>query len=333
MVPLVGLGKSGLEVSRVAFGAGPVSNLLTDSADHPTDLQVATIQHAVELGINWFDTAATYADGKSETILGSVLSRLKPQRPIQLATKVRIGPEETGEIRDAILRSVEGSLKRLRVSSLALLQLHNSVTSRRGDLPTSLTIDDLFEPQGVLDTFRELKDQGVIRAAGLTGIGDANLLCQAVRSDEFDTIQVPCHLLNPSAIRPAMIPCQDTDYGEIMAHASERRMGTFAIRVLAGGALAGHAASPHTHKTKFFPLDLYERDKQVAAALARTLNIDGSIEELALHYIFSSQYVNSAIIGFGTPEQVDEAVRIAQTPALTPEEIESLEAAVFTQYL
>ena len=118
MVPLVGLGKSGLEVSRVAFGAGPVSNLLTDSADHPTDLQVATIQRAVELGINWFDTAATYAEGKSETILGSVLSQLKPSRPIQLATKVRIGPEETGEIRDAILRSVEGSLRRLRVSSM-----------------------------------------------------------------------------------------------------------------------------------------------------------------------------------------------------------------------
>jgi len=58
---LIPFGSTDIEVSRIAFGAGPVSNLLTDSAEHPTPMQFATIQRALDLGINWFDTAATYA--------------------------------------------------------------------------------------------------------------------------------------------------------------------------------------------------------------------------------------------------------------------------------
>lgn len=331
MLPLISLGKTGLQVSRIAFGAGPVSNLLTTAADDPTDAQVATIHRAVEQGINWFDTAATYADGKSETILGKVLSQLKPVKPLHLATKARIAPEETGNLRDTILRSVEGSLQRLRVSSVTLLQLHNSVTPERGMLPTSLALADVLGSQGVLETFLELKEQGIIRAMGITGIGDAALLKEILNSGHFDTIQAPCHLLNPSTIRPIPAALPDTDSGETLAHAFQLGLGTFAIRVLAGGALAGHPPSPHTHKTKFFPLDLYERDKIRTARLARALKIEGSLQELALRYILSVPAINSAIIGFASPEQVDEAVRIAQTPPLPLEDLEALDAAVIAE--
>lgn len=329
MVPLVSFGNSDLLVSRVAFGAGPVSNLLTDSADEPTELQVATIQRAIERGINWFDTAATYAEGRSETILGKVLSQLQPAYPVHLATKARIGPEQIGEIREAILRSIEGSLTRLQVSSVTLLQLHNSVTEKRGTLPTSLTIEDVLGKRGVLETFLELKEQGIVEAIGITGIGDAALLKEILETGELASIQAPCHLLNPSGIRSIPEELPDTDSGQTLAYAARRGLASFAIRVLAGGALAGHDPSPHTLKTKFFPLDLYQRDRERATRLAAALQYDRPLRETALHYVLSSPCITSAIVGFATPEQVDEAVRIAQTRPLSQEEIAALEASVF----
>jgi aryl-alcohol dehydrogenase-like predicted oxidoreductase len=65
--------------------------------------------------------------------------------------------------------------------------------------------------------------------------------------------------------------------------------------------------------------------------LAAALQYDRPLRETALHYVLSLPCITSAIIGFATPEQVDEAVRIAQTPPLSPEEIAALEASVFGQ--
>ena len=330
---LIPFGSTDVEVSRIAFGAGPVSNLLTESADHPTPMQFATIQRALDLGINWFDTAATYAEGRSETILGHVLSQVDHPQPLHLATKARVAPDETGRIRDAVLRSVEGSLRRLRVSNVTLLQLHNSVTTNRGDQPTSLSLDDVLGAGGVLEAFRELRDQNVIQSCGLTGIGDAPLLKKLIETGEFASIQAPCHLLNPSTIRKIPSKLPDVDYGQTLQHAAQSGLATFAIRVLAGGALAGHPPSPHAHKTKFFPLDLYERDRHRAIQLVESLGETRPLREPALQYILSVPGISSAIIGFGSPDQVDEAVRIAQTPPLSPEEIARLETAVFAPYL
>jgi len=82
-------------------------------------------------------------------------------------------------------------------------------------------------------------------------------------------------------------------------------MGIFAIRVFAGGALLGHEPSAHTYKTPFFPLDLYQRDRQRAAEVAR----GGSLKEAALRFVLDDIRVHSAIIGFGSPEHVEELIR------------------------
>jgi hypothetical protein len=74
-------------------------------------------------------------------------------------------------------------------------------------------------------------------------------------------MQVPFHLLNPSAGHAVPDDYEETNYGEIIADCAAANMGVLAIRVLAGGALAGSPPSPHTFKTPFFPLALYERDQ------------------------------------------------------------------------
>jgi aryl-alcohol dehydrogenase-like predicted oxidoreductase len=100
----------------------------------------------------------------------------------------------------------------------------------------------------------------------------------------------------------------ETDYGNIMADCAEMRMGVFAIRVLAGGALAGQAPSPHTKKTPFFPLELFERDSARAAALRERLGPGRRLEQEAIRFAVGHRHVTAAIIGFGDPRQVDDAV-------------------------
>src|SRR5436190_13098429 len=121
------LGKTTILVSRLSFGAGPISTLMVGSDD---DRQREAVAHAIERGINWFDTAATYGGGASEANLGRVLEELEAASNVHVATKVRLMPDDLADIRSAVRRCVEGSLQRLRLPRVTLLQLHNSITAR-----------------------------------------------------------------------------------------------------------------------------------------------------------------------------------------------------------
>lgn len=130
------LGRTGIKVSTISFGGGPVSGLMTGT---DTDAQHDVVAAAINTGINWFDTAPGYGAGSSEANLGRALSEIKPVEPIHIATKVRIPLDSTEPITDIIRRSVDESLQRLRASSITLLQLHNGITAERGDEPASIT--------------------------------------------------------------------------------------------------------------------------------------------------------------------------------------------------
>ena len=88
------LGNTGIKVSAIAFGAGPVPALMTDTTE---DAQVDTIRRAIAGGINWFDTAATYGNGTSELNLGKTLRELGEPEGIHIATKVRLTPDQLGK--------------------------------------------------------------------------------------------------------------------------------------------------------------------------------------------------------------------------------------------
>src|SRR4249920_2683085 len=111
------LGSTGLAVSAIAFGAGPVSQLLTGDCQQA---QRETILRAVELGVNWFDTAATYGEGRSEESLGRVFQELGPTATaaVHVATKVRIPVAALHDIRRFVLDSVALSLKRLQIPAV-----------------------------------------------------------------------------------------------------------------------------------------------------------------------------------------------------------------------
>jgi aryl-alcohol dehydrogenase-like predicted oxidoreductase len=106
------------------------------------------------------------------------------------------------------------------------------------------------------------------------------------------------------------------DYGHIIEDCADRGMGVMAIRVFAAGALVGQEAAPHTHTTKFFPLDLYRRDQQRAAQMQRSVFGEMPMAEAALRFVVGHPSVSSAIIGFGKTEQVDQAVESVEHGAL-----------------
>lgn len=338
------LGKTGINVSCVSFGAGPVSALMTSAEKY--DEQRRVVERAIELGVNWFDTAATYGDGRSEESLGRVLyevsssgfrvssSESAKQRPgtrnpeletgFHVATKVRIPPDRTHDFRGYVLQSLEESLRRLRLPRVTLLQVHNSITPRRGDLPTSLSPNDVLGPDGVLEGMQELQKAGLVEHLGITGLGEPAALVEVLKSGQFATVQAPYNLLNPSAGREMPAGFCESNLGNLFATCQALGIGVFAIRVYAGGALAGQPPSAHTLTTKFFPLDLYERDLAHAAAIERSLPQELSLPEVALRFAIAHPGVASALVGFGSPEQVEQAVAFAERGPLAAAEIERL---------
>ncbi|HEX7548964.1 MAG TPA: aldo/keto reductase [Candidatus Methylomirabilis sp.] len=307
------LGRTGIRVSAIAFGAGPVSGWMDDLSP---DAQCAVIQRALDLGINWLDTAAGYGNGQSEAGLGRAFAHLGLPDGVYVATKVRYPEGRLGDIREYTRESVEASLGRLGMRRVTLLQLHNLITMRRGDKPTSITPEEVLRKGGVLEVFRELQAEGLIWHLGLTGIGRPAALRVVVESGGFDTIQVPYNLLNPSAGHQMSESFTDTNYGNIMTDCAAQCMGVFAIRVFAGGALLGAPPSAHTLKTPFFPLALYERDARRAGALAALLSAGLSMQAAALRFALAHPHVTSALAGFRTPAEVDQAVSALFSPPL-----------------
>src|SRR5438094_400196 len=182
-------GRTGLDVSLLGFGCGAVGGLMIkgEAAD-----QERAVARAVELGINYFDTAQMYGNGQSERNLGRVLQALKPD--VHVGTKVRLPPTERGQIGQAIAASLEASLKRLQRESVDLFQFHNAIvgTTKGADFAADTVLDE------VVPAFERLRDQGKFRFFGITANGETAALHRVVDARRFDSGQVSYNLLNPS---------------------------------------------------------------------------------------------------------------------------------------
>jgi aryl-alcohol dehydrogenase-like predicted oxidoreductase len=321
------LGRTGIEVSAIAFGAGPVSGWMNEP---DAERRLAVVRRAVDVGINWFDTAAGYGNGLSERRLGEALAAIESRHELHVATKVRVQVDQLDAIAEAVEQSLDASLGRLGVPSVTLLQLHNAITEKRGDEPFSISVDDVLKPGGVAEAFARVKRAGKVRCLGLTGLGHPKCLVKVIREfaeaagEPLDSVQTPYHMLNPTAA--ANMPGytgDDVNYGNFVFECVPD-VATFAIRVFAGGALLGNPPSAHTHVTPFFPMSLYERDTHRAHKLQVYLAERGWFDDMAttaLRFVIPTSFA-AAILGFATPQQVDFAVRREVFYPL-PEEIRS----------
>jgi len=305
------LGRTGLSLSVLGYGCGAVGGLMVrgTAAD-----QERAIARAVELGINYFDTAPLYGNGESERNLGRVLASLRPN--IHLGTKVNVGPGERGRIGDAVVASLEQSLRRLGRDSVDLFQLHNTISTASGDrmLAPDIVLDQ------VVPAFERLRQQGKTRFFGFTAVGDSAALHRLIDARVFDTAQVSYNLLNPSAgaALPPNYPAQD--YGQLLERARAVGMGTIGIRVLAGGALSGSTARHALASPPPEPIGSatsFEADVERARRLEPLVR-EGHASDLieaGLRFVIAQPALTTVLVGTSTLEQFEHAAAaIARGP-------------------
>jgi aryl-alcohol dehydrogenase-like predicted oxidoreductase len=308
------LGRTGLKVAALGFGCGAVGGLMVRGA--PAD-QERAVARAVELGINYFDTAASYGNGESERNLGRVLAKLKPN--VYVGTKVGVAASERGRIGAAIAASLEASLRRLGRESVDLFQLHNQITAE-GHEPA-------FTPRMVLEeavpALQRLRQEGKTRFFGITAIGDADALHAVIAARAIDTMQMPYNLLNPSAGGKLPDGYPAHDFKELMVRGREAGVGVIGIRVLAAGALSGEATRHPIAAPNVEPI---ASGSSYAADLARARLLlplvaeghAGSLVEAALRFAISHDAMSTVLIGIATPEQFEIAAAAVAKGPLSP---------------
>ncbi|MBM3644429.1 MAG: aldo/keto reductase [Alphaproteobacteria bacterium] len=311
------LGRTGLEVSALGFGAGAVGGLMTRG--EPAE-QTRALARALEAGITYVDTAPLYGNGASEQALGRAWKELgRATEGVVLGTKVRLAAADRTDIAGAVANSLDASLRRLARDSVDLLQLHNPLVAV--DAGDDLAIDLALEQVApALDAARR---SGKTRFVGITCIGETPALRRALDSGLFDTGQIVYNALNPSAGGPAPVGMPGQDYGDLLGLARARDVGTIAIRALAAGALAG-ATVRHPNAMADVPpigsgADL-GADTRRALRLA-PLVAEGhasSLAELGLRYALSQPALSTVLIGLASLDQLDQALAAAARGPLPP---------------
>ena len=300
------LGNTGITVSEIGFGAWAIGGA-ADAGGTPLgwgrtndDESLATIRRARELGVTFFDTADSYGFGRSESLLGIVLSRRRQE--VVIATKVGVVRDQDGRARKDFSRAhishaVDGSLKRLRTDYIDLYQLHNPTVDE-------LRRDDIHEAMD------RLQEAGKIRFWGVS-ITTPDEGLEIIRRGWGYTLQVLYNVLNQA-------PAE-----ELFPLAQEKGYGIIARVPLASGLLSG----------KFRPDTVFPKDdvrqnfltpkrlEEVLPRVDEAKSIIGgtarSLAEGALRFVLANDAVSTVIPGVKNVRQVEmnasaDEVRIPQ---------------------
>ena len=179
--------RTGLRVSAIGFGGAPIGlqNYLTaEDRDSPAfrSQAVDAVRLAVDLGVNFFDTAPGYGNGRSESIFGEALSGVRER--VCLATKYPFGE---GWNPDDATAGLHASLARLRTDHVDLLQLH-------GGTFTDAQAESILA-SGVLDWADSMRVAGLCRFTGITAEGPSGALERLLRTERFDVIEIQYNIL------------------------------------------------------------------------------------------------------------------------------------------
>ncbi len=283
------LGRSELNVSRVAFGTWQLSPRFW--GDVSKQQVVKAIALAFEKGINFFDTADAYGDGYGETVLGEAIAQL-PRDEIVICTKVynHFNPDGSRYpdlSREHVIARCEASLKRLGIETIDLYLLHFF------DVLTPLK-----EVAGALEVLRK---QGKVRAIGVSNHSVEQVRAQR-RFGPYDVVQPPYSLIDPAGEKDLLPYCQAED------------LGVTIYSPLHKGLLTGKYQGDETFDDfrKHHPDFQGERFHSLCRAvqsLAPTAERYGlTIYQLVLATTLMHPAIHVAVCGFKTPEHVAEAV-------------------------
>jgi L-galactose dehydrogenase/L-glyceraldehyde 3-phosphate reductase len=311
-------GRSGIKVSEIIFGAGAVGGILVHQDDAT---KREAIRRALVGGINWIDTAAQYGNGKSEEALGWLLPEAGATP--YLSTKFSLNVENLNDVPAQIEASLVASLARLKRSSVDLLQLHNRIGTKPGG--RVMTVEQILGRNGVADGLDRLREKGLIRHRGITGIGEAASVCEVIRSRRFDSAQVYFNLLNPSAGRSMPKGWTGQNLGGIIEACRANNVAVMAIRIFAAGVIA---TDERTGRESVLITDTsVAEDERKTRAVFNVIGSDqGTRAQIALRFVLANPDVSCAVIGSAELHHIDEALQAAAMGPLPPQVLARLDA-------
>lgn len=295
-LPTASLGTSGLDITRVGFGAWAVGGGGSKFGwgSQEDDDSVRAIHHAVDRGINWVDTAAFYGYGHSEEVVGRALRDLPESDRPYVFTKCGLRWDDKGDPHnrmapDSVREECEDSLRRLHVERIDLYQVHWP--------PTDGT--PLEEYWAVMD---ELKQAGKVGAIGLSN-HDVKQLTQAEEVAHVDSLQPPFSLISRDAAADLIPWCDENGTGVIVY--SPMQSG------LLSGAMTEERVKSlpdddWRHDNPDFTGEGGRRNLALADALRPVAERHGTTPgAIAVAWTLAWNGVTGAIVGARTPDQVD----------------------------
>lgn len=300
------LGRTGLEVSEIGFGAWGIGKSMWIGAEDDESLHA--LSRAIDLGLNFIDTALAYGDGHSEQLVGQVLK--ERDEGIYVATKVppknmqwpALAGTSYAEVfpTDWVLACTERSLRNLDVDQLDLQQFH-------------VWLDEWAEEPEWHETVQMLKDRGLIRHFGIS-INDhqpANALA-GIRTGLIDTVQVIYNIFDQSPEEELFPACQEHD------------VGVLARVPLDEGGLTGKITPATTFpkddwRNSYFRDDRKQQVYERAQALEELLvgsGVAGDLPEAALRFCISHPAVSTVIPGMRKIRHVEANCAVSDQGAL-----------------
>jgi aryl-alcohol dehydrogenase-like predicted oxidoreductase len=315
------LGRTGWNISAIGFGAWGIGGGDWGVTDDTTSL--AALHRAIDLGVNFIDTADVYGDGHSEQLIAQVRKARSEQLIVATKAGRRLDPHiASGYNRQNLSSFVERSLRNLQTETLDLLQLH---------CPPS-EVYEMPEVFGILD---DLARQGKLRFYGVS----VERVDEALKAITYPNVQSVQIIFNMFRFKPAE---------QFFATAREHHVGILARVPLASGLLTGKFSSqtrfdPHDHRTynrhgeafdqgETFSGVEYETGLRAVEELRPLVPQGESMAQFALRWILMFPEVTAAIPGAKNPEQAQGNVDAATLPPLSDETMQRVRE-VYDKYI
>jgi len=314
------LGRTGWKISAIGFGAWGIGG---DWGPTDDKTSLAALHRAIDLGVNFIDTADVYGDGHSEQLIAQVRKARSEQLVIATKAGRRLNPHlAQGYTRQHLTAFVERSLRNLETEALDLLQL---------DCPPS-EVYDMPEVFGILD---DLVQQGKIRSYGVS----VERVDEALKAVSYPHVQSVQLIFNLFRLKPSE---------HFFSVARERQVGILARVPLASGLLTGKfnpgtRFAPNDHRSfnrhgeafdqgETFSGIEYETGLQAVEALRPFVPQGWTMAQFALRWILMFPEVTSTIPGGKNPQQVEDNVNAAALPPLSPATMRQVEA-IYNAYI
>jgi aryl-alcohol dehydrogenase-like predicted oxidoreductase len=311
------LGNSDLNITRIGFGAWAIGGGGWEFGwgNQEDNDSIGAIKRALELGVNWIDTAAVYGTGHSEEVVAKALAEWHGPRPY-VFTKCSMVWDEQRKVRteysaDSIRRECEGSLRRLRVSAIDLYQMHWPPADNGAGL------------EEAWQTMAALQKEGKVRWIGVSNF-NVEQLKRAEKIAPVTSLQPPCSLIRRQIEAEILPYCEKQGIGVISYSPMASGLLTGAMTRERAAALpandfrSGSAEFKEPRLSK--NIELVERLRQVGQRLGR------SPGEIAIAWVLRHPAITGVIVGARNAKQVEGVMRAADL-ILTKQDIAEIEGA------